>query len=284
MLKRGGSPADSERSKKKGRILTGKAAISKPISTDYDTDDARIITLKEQGFSDEYVADKLVEENRIRYVPKSIGARWLRLRKLFEQVENERLDDELSDWHIGEDHHLHESVKHAEKEFERDLKRLEDRKWAQIAKLLEGRLKRKKYSGKACRERFAGLTNGDALLPIELDPDQEGRERMREDRIAAAKALRAQHTTKAQLTEIEKQRRAKERKAEAQEKARISKTKERERKAAKLAKERVKVDRAAARIAIREAKKAATSQFRLEEQWQTDRQKAERQIYAKLTG
>lgn len=38
----------------------------------------------------------------MRYVPKTISSRWLRLRRLLEQAENDRLDDELSDWHIGE--------------------------------------------------------------------------------------------------------------------------------------------------------------------------------------
>lgn len=33
---------------------------------------------------------------------KRIQARWLRLKKVVEQKEEERLDDELSDWHIGE--------------------------------------------------------------------------------------------------------------------------------------------------------------------------------------
>lgn len=38
----------------------------------------------------------------MRYEPKTVGSRWLRLRKLLERIENERLDDELSDWHEGE--------------------------------------------------------------------------------------------------------------------------------------------------------------------------------------
>jgi len=84
------------------RVSGGKAAIPKRIVTDYDTDDGRIVTLKQQGYSDEYVAQKLIQEGRIRYVPKTVGSRWLRLRKALEQAENEKLDDELSDWHVEE--------------------------------------------------------------------------------------------------------------------------------------------------------------------------------------
>jgi hypothetical protein len=76
--------------------------VPKRIQADYDSDDGRIIALKEQGYTDQYVAQRLVQEGRIRYVPKSIGSRWLRLRKALEAVEDDRLDDELSDWHVCE--------------------------------------------------------------------------------------------------------------------------------------------------------------------------------------
>lgn len=80
----------------------GKAAVPKRIVADYDSDDGRIISLKQQGYGDEYVSSKLIQEGRIRYVPKTVGSRWIRLRKALEQAENEKLDDELSDWHVGE--------------------------------------------------------------------------------------------------------------------------------------------------------------------------------------
>lgn len=76
--------------------------MSKRITADYDSDDARIIDLKQQSYSDEYVANKLREEGRTRYVGKTVGSRWLRLRKILEERDDERLDDELSDWHVGE--------------------------------------------------------------------------------------------------------------------------------------------------------------------------------------
>lgn len=50
----------------------------------------------------------------------------------------------------------------------------------------------KRYTGKACKERFEGLLDGTALLPIELDPDQKGRKVLRENRIAEAKRARAE--------------------------------------------------------------------------------------------
>ena len=94
--------AKEDQTAKKLRVPGGRAAIPKRIVADYDSDDGRIISLKQQGYSDEYVAQKLIQEGRIRYVPKTVGSRWLRLRKALEQAEDEKLDDELSDWHVGE--------------------------------------------------------------------------------------------------------------------------------------------------------------------------------------
>lgn len=84
------------------RVPGGKAAGPKPIKANYDADDARIVDLKQQGFSDEYVARKLRDEGRIRYVARTVGSRWLRIRKALEAKEEEILEDEMSDWHDGE--------------------------------------------------------------------------------------------------------------------------------------------------------------------------------------
>lgn len=58
--------------------------------------------LKQQGYTDEYVARQLVKEDRIRYCARTVGSRWLRLRKALEAKEEEILEDEFSDWHNGE--------------------------------------------------------------------------------------------------------------------------------------------------------------------------------------
>ncbi|MGG6495380.1 UNVERIFIED_CONTAM: hypothetical protein NY603_20895, partial [Bacteroidetes bacterium 56_B9] len=49
---------------------------------------------------------------------------------------------------------------------------------------------KRKYTANACQERYEALKNGTALLPIELDDDQEGRRLLREERIIAAQARR----------------------------------------------------------------------------------------------
>ena len=102
-LKRAGSPlADGQPASKQHRVQGGKAAIAKPVLANYDSDDGRIIELKQQGYADQYVCERMTQEGRTSYVAKTISSRWLRLRKALQQAEDDKLDDELSDWHVGE--------------------------------------------------------------------------------------------------------------------------------------------------------------------------------------
>lgn len=54
-----------------------------------------------KGFSDQIIADKLTMEGH-RILAKTVTGRWRRIRAAMEKDEEERMDDELSDWHVGE--------------------------------------------------------------------------------------------------------------------------------------------------------------------------------------
>lgn len=58
--------------------------------------------MKQQHYTDEQVANKLIEEGRMRYNAKSIGSRYLKMKKAIAAHDEERLDECLSDWHMGE--------------------------------------------------------------------------------------------------------------------------------------------------------------------------------------
>jgi hypothetical protein len=79
-----------------------------------------------------------------------------------------------------------------EKRHNADVAKLEAKKWSDVSKSLADKMAEKKYTAKACKERFEGLLDGTALLPIEIDPDQEGRRTLREARIAEAKRVRGE--------------------------------------------------------------------------------------------
>lgn len=88
--------------KKAVRTLGGKARVPKPVGSDYGSEDERIVDLKKQGYKDDYIANKLVEEGRQKWSAKRIQNRYAKLKKVVDRKEEERLDDELYDWCIGE--------------------------------------------------------------------------------------------------------------------------------------------------------------------------------------
>ncbi|KAK5676132.1 hypothetical protein LTS10_011422 [Elasticomyces elasticus] len=269
---------------KAGRVAGGKAAVPKRVIADYDSDDGRIIALKQQGYADEYVANKLISEGRIRYQAKTVGSRWLRLRKALEQKENDRLDDELSDWHVGEDADLHESVKLVEDKFQRELKKLTDKRWTEVSATLSCKLAKKKYSGKACKERYEAVQNGTALLPIEVDPDKEGRRILRETRIAAARRGRAEAAAEVRRAEREKAARIEAKKAEDLEREKAMILLKRKREAEKEELARIKKERFEQTQRARAAKKAAEAQAAAELKWRNTQRLSEKAVWEKLAG
>ncbi|KAK4547750.1 hypothetical protein LTR36_000708 [Oleoguttula mirabilis] len=284
-LKRAASPtANGQHASKKPFTLGGRAAIPKRIVADYDSDDGRIISLKQQGYSDEYVAQKMIQEGRIRYVPKTVGSRWLRLRKALEQAESEKLDDELTDWHVDEDELLKKSYDAIEDKFEREVQKVIDRKWKEVSANLADRLHRKKYTAKSCQERLNGVQNGTALLPIEIDQNKEGRKQLRDNRIAAAKLHRAEQAAEAQRAEEERKQRLEDKKADAAEKERERITKVHEREDSKAEELRIKQEKAVDRERKRAMKKAATDQAKAEAEWEKKKRSADAALYAKYTG
>ncbi|KAK5131110.1 hypothetical protein LTR08_001328 [Meristemomyces frigidus] len=284
-LKRTASPSSIvEQASKRGRTKGGKAAIPKRVVADYDSDDGRIVSLKQQGYTDEYVAQRMIQEGRMRYVPRTVSSRWLRLRNALQRAEDEKLDDELSDWHVGEDDKLTTSIGLIEKKFEVEMQRVIDRKWKDISGHLGETLHRKKYTAKACRERWEAVQNGTALLPIELDPDKEGRKDMREARISEAKRFRAERAAEVQRVEAEKKARAEERKLEATEQDRIRTLSKHEKDVTKAEEERVKKEKRDHNEKQKEARKAAVKQAKLQSDWEKKVRETEAALFKKITG
>jgi len=72
------------------------------------------------------------------------------------------------------------------------LQRLEQQKWKTISSALGATMAKKKYTAKACRERFDAVQEGTAEVPFEQDSDPEGRVQRRDKRIADNKRRRAE--------------------------------------------------------------------------------------------
>ncbi|KAG9991680.1 FAD/NAD(P)-binding domain-containing protein, partial [Aureobasidium melanogenum] len=189
-------------------IKGGHAPSFKPITVDLDEEDQMIVDMKQQGYKDEDIRDRLIEKGFTCYEARSVACRWMRIRKKTQEYEEKLLDEELTDWHLGEDEMLEEAYEIADKKFQIELEKLEQKRWTWTAQNLNKRLPRERFSAKACRQRHEARRNGTARCPPEIDPDPEGRQREREERIAAYK-LRKEEEAKRDAIEAEEKKRSK---------------------------------------------------------------------------
>jgi hypothetical protein len=86
----------------KVRITGGRPAVHKTVTVNLDSDDEIIVSMKDQGIKDEVIRDRLIAEGRVRYDPKTISTRFVRLKKCLEKHEEEQMEDNFSDFHEDE--------------------------------------------------------------------------------------------------------------------------------------------------------------------------------------
>ncbi|KAK3696420.1 hypothetical protein LTR37_017991 [Vermiconidia calcicola] len=265
-LKRQRSPvADDGEGSKRLRTPGGDAAAAGKGFKDFKAEqDRRITTLKKQGYADAYVADKLREEGLGSLGVKAIAPRWRDLRKKEEAKEDAMLDDELSDWHQGEDDELHEAYNAIEENFTKDLAKLNEKKWRDVSQKLAG--------------------HGTALLPIEIDPDQAGRAALRQQRIEEAKARRAAAAEAVKHAEDQKKL---ELQAKEDEKLRYWQAKEDHKKtleAKRIEEKRFRDEHNAAKERERAARAAALQRIRGEADEKKKVKEAEERVFRYYTG
>ena len=92
---------------KRIRVPGGRPAVPKKVTADLDSDDEIIVRMKEARYREKDIADRLKEEGRISYNSKTIGTRWVRIRRVLQQRQDELMDAQLADWHNGDVCHLH---------------------------------------------------------------------------------------------------------------------------------------------------------------------------------
>ncbi|KAG9936905.1 hypothetical protein KCV02_g6005, partial [Aureobasidium melanogenum] len=96
-------PAKRQKRFKMGTNIKGGHAPSfKPITVDLDEEDQMIVDMKQQGYKDEDIRDRLIEKGFTCYEARSVACRWMRIRKKTQEYEEKLLDEELTDWHLGE--------------------------------------------------------------------------------------------------------------------------------------------------------------------------------------
>lgn len=183
-----------------------------------------------------------------------------------------------------QDERLEQAVKEIDSKIEKEIAKLHEKKWLQVAAHVADLIQKKKYTPRLCRERYDSLMDGTALKPIELDSDQEGRAEMRMNRIANNRRLREEAAAAAQQEE-EQKKAARLAKKEAQASNKVIKI-------SRVQKKKIEMEKIAnmkkAALAQHKAQKTITSQWaaynKVESFWVARKKKAEMRLLNKLLG
>ncbi|KAF2431222.1 hypothetical protein EJ08DRAFT_678518 [Tothia fuscella] len=221
----------SEQGHKRTRKSGDPMAEQRTISADLDSTDEMIVNMKDGGYSNEQVSQALVKDGRIHYDKKTVGSRYLRLKSAIAERTEQRLDDELTDWHEGEDEALIKADQLALAEIADTIVKIKAKRWTYVSRNLHKILKKEyKYSPNSCQKRFIALQNGTATIPPELcdNPNQRAEEKaartlakIHEKNLLHATAKEVKEN-KRLLVDQERLRKALEKKARADERARTA--------------------------------------------------------------
>jgi hypothetical protein len=117
-----------------------------------DSDDELIVRMKQARYQEKEIAQRLIDEGRTHYHPKTIGTRWARLKKVMQERNDELLDQDLTDWHDGDvcnatinprdtdglqDDVLLEAIAKAEAEVERAKQEADAKKWRIVSEKMK---------------------------------------------------------------------------------------------------------------------------------------------------
>jgi hypothetical protein len=185
---------------------------------------------------------------------------------------------------MKQDDKLEKAVKEIDKNIEKEIAKLQNKKWAQVASHFAELISKKKYTAKLCRERYDSLMDGSAIKPIELDSDQEGRAEMRRTRITTNKRLREDAAAAQELEEERKAMRiaAKKQARAANVVVRITKAQQKKINDEKIAK--MKKESAEQRKTVKQRIRQWNAYNRVEGSWLSRKQHAERILQNKLLG
>ncbi|KAL9096624.1 MAG: hypothetical protein Q9165_001111 [Trypethelium subeluteriae] len=256
---------------KRQRIEGGRAAAAKKVTADLDSEDEIIVQMKQHNYSDRDVAYQLISEGRINYDRKTIATRWARLRRALADREDQLLDDELTDWHEGEDEVLVKSYHRAERQIQQEIEKARDKLWRYTSDLLRHECPTSRYSPRACKERYEALLDGTARVPPELDENPEARAAERLARLEAKKLEK-------EKLEREREEEMRQAKLEAERKEQRRQDQMAARKAKKEQEKKQKDQKNLESIQDRENKKKEAERAKADARLYTERTKQEQKI------
>lgn len=140
--------------------------------------DATILRMHKSNHTPKEIAAELKTKSNgaIDYDSKTIGSRTTRIKKLLETQAEQRIGDDLDDWHEGEDEDLLAAEAEVDAEIHKDIQRVKSKRWELVARHLQKKINKDiPYSAGSCKKRFVALQSDTAIIPIELVDNKEQR-------------------------------------------------------------------------------------------------------------
>ncbi|KAH9871817.1 hypothetical protein J1614_006074 [Plenodomus biglobosus] len=155
-------------------------AYHKRVVAILDSDDQLLMDMREGGFSDRSIADRLAQNGGIRYDPKSISTRIMRIRLAQAANVDFLLAEGYKEWEIQDDNLLMQAFAIADIETNYEIERIRAWRFRKVSEYMRRLNKDALFSAKACRERYNAITGGTAAIPTEEDDDPDTRRAERE--------------------------------------------------------------------------------------------------------
>lgn len=179
------------RNRKKGETLP---AYHKRVTHELDSDDELMMEMREKGFSDRQIADKLAKDGRVRYDQKSISTRIMRIRLAQADNVDFLLREGYKEWEFDDVSHpvdewssqnqgltciqdclLMQAYALADIEVSYEVERIRAWRFKKVSEYMRRLKKDALFSATACRERYNALVEGTARIPTEMDDDPDTR-------------------------------------------------------------------------------------------------------------
>ncbi|KAL1800409.1 hypothetical protein ACET3X_000751 [Alternaria dauci] len=160
------------RNRRKGESLP---AYHKRVSHELDSDDELMMQMREKGFSDRQIADKLARDGRIRYDQKSISTRIMRIRLAQADNVDFLLKEGYKEWEYADDELLIQAYALADIEVNYEIERIRAWRFRKVSEYMRRLNRDALFSALACRERYNAIMEGTARIPTEVDDDPDAR-------------------------------------------------------------------------------------------------------------
>lgn len=218
----------------------------KEVTAELDSDDELMMTMRERGFTDVQIAERLAQDGRSKYDRKTISTRINRIKQTQATHTDYLLKEGFKEWTEEDDNILLQAYQYANIEVNYEIERARAWRFRKVSEYMRRLDKDKIFSEDACRERFVGLMQGTAKIPPELDDNPEQRraemEAYRAERERQRVIENAAKEEKAAMERAVKEE-ARLRQAHKAEQAAISREKKQSKKAERAQKRKEKAER-----------------------------------------